>query len=90
MDRIDPYNNIPPSRDKPSGQSAQPMNMNAQYGPPPQAYGRTTGLSVRPQNTPGSGGPVDLGTENFMLRSDLQTAITYIHQLGGRWPPPGQ
>ena len=53
----------------------------------PQYTGRTTGMSQRPAQTPGR---QDLQTENQMLMSDLQVAIQYIHQLGGRWPPPGQ
>ena len=54
-------------------------------GPQPQT-GRTTGMSQRPMQTPGR---PDLQTENQLLMTDLQTAIQYIQQLGGTWPPPG-
>lgn len=47
----------------------------------PQYTGRTTEMSQRPMQTP------DLQPENQMLKRDLQMAVQYIHQLGGKWPP---
>ena len=97
MSNVDPYNNAPPPRPGSGGTPAAP-SMNQQYtGPPtpelqqqqiPQYTGsRTTSMSKRPLQTPGR---PDLQTENNMLMADLQVAIQYIRQLGGKWPPPGQ
>nr|QBK87833.1 MAG: hypothetical protein LCMAC202_01790 [Marseillevirus LCMAC202] len=99
MSNVDPYNNAPPPRPGSGGcggGTGGAPTMNQQYtGPPtpelqqqqiPQ-YGRTTSMSQRPMQTPGR---PDLQTENHMLMADLQVAIQYIRQLGGKWPPPGQ
>jgi len=47
---------------------------------PPQQWGP-------PQQGGAPGGRLDPQTEIFMLRSDLNEAIQYIHKLGGTWPP---
>lgn len=76
MRNVDPYNNMPPPRNNP-GQA--PKNMNEQYNyQQQQSPQQQQSQQLNPQ------------TENFMLRSDLQTAIQYIYQLGGVWPPPGK
>lgn len=77
MRNVDPYNNAPPPREN---QGPQPRNMNEQYMQPMMQR-------QAPQQQPQQMNPQ---TENFMLRSDLQTAIQYIYQLGGVWPPPGK
>jgi len=96
MSNVDPYNNAPPPRPGGGGCGggscgAKPA-MNQQYSGPPvpelqQQVGRTTSMSQRPMQTPGR---PDLQTENQLLMADLQTAVQYIYQLGGTWPPPGQ
>lgn len=97
LNKIDPYNNAPPSRKGKGGCSSgkcgsggggqQPQQPQQQYVPQiPQYTGRTTGMSQRPnlpQQRP------DPQTENQLLMADLQLAISYIQQLGGTWPPPG-
>lgn len=92
MNNIDPYNNAPPPRAGGGGCSSGKCGSKPaaqQYAPPqqvPQYTGRTTSMSQRPQMTPGT---PDLQTQNQMLMADLQTAVNYIRQLGGTWPPPG-
>lgn len=80
MRNVDPYNNLPPPRNNP-GQ--QPKNMNEQYSF--QQY-----QPQQMQQQPPQPQQLNQQTENFMLRADLQTAIQYIYQLGGTWPPPGK
>lgn len=74
MNNIDPYNNAPPPR-KGGG-------------------GCSTGSCGKPQmphpQPPMQRGQPDPQQMIHMLQSDLNTAIAYIHQLGGQWPPPGQ
>lgn len=101
MNNADPYNNAPPPRPGGGGcgggSCGSKPSMNQQYdGPPmpelqqqqqvPEYTGRTSSMSQRPMQTQGR---PDLQTENQLLMDDLQTAIQYIQQLGGRWPPPG-
>jgi hypothetical protein len=98
MSNIDPYNNAPPSKcgSGSCGPKPPPQQMSQPYPQPPQPppqiqqyipqYAGKTNMTRRPLQTPGRPDPV---TENEMLRSDLQTAIQYIYQLGGVWPPPG-
>jgi hypothetical protein len=73
-------------------QPQPPMNQAYPQYPPPlpqqqqQYAGKTSAMTRRPMQTPGNLDPM---IENQMLYSDLQTAIQYIYQLGGKWPPPG-
>lgn len=99
MNNIDPYNNSPANRKKPTvpfQQYEQPMQ--------PQAGSQRSGSMTRrpeftgnvpnnmqymqPSAQPQFQAPAPHMDEAAMLRSDLNTAINYIHSLGGQWPPP--
>ena len=57
--------------------------------PPPRNNG---GLSDPPKvssQRPSVPHTPDPQTMIQMLQSDLNTAISYIRQIGGQWPPPG-
>lgn len=95
---VDPYNNFPAS--KKGGPPPRPGEVHGTFGtripqssqmqhaPLPE---RNTTMAQRParQVLPQNGGNISLEQENAMLYSDLRTAIDYINQLGGVWPPPG-
>ena len=74
MNNIDPYNNAPPPR---SGGSCS----GGSCSKPPSLQQAPPTRSI-PQYT-------NKLSEVEMLKSDLQTAISYIYKLGGTWPPPG-
>lgn len=75
MNNVDPYNNAPPPRNNGGGVSG-----------PPQVGSQRPNIPQPPMQ----GGQSDPQMTIHMLQSDLNTAIAYIHQLGGSWPPPGQ
>ena len=91
---VDPYNNYPATQK--GGPPPRPGEVHGTFGsrvsgpPPQQQPGLPERMTQRPPAQPQmpSGGP-SLQQENAMLYSDLQTAIDYIRQLGGTWPPPG-
>lgn len=94
MNNIDPYNNAPQNsncRSKPNQQynSNEPLH-NKPIAPPFTHYIRNQATSPNQAQTNSiQQQKPDVFTENHMLRSDLETAIKYIYQLGGKWPPPG-
>jgi len=80
---VDPYNNYPETK---------------KGGPPPRpgqvhgTFGTRVAQAPQPPVSGGGGsgsGGISLQQENAMLYSDLRTAVDYIKQLGGTWPPPG-
>jgi len=100
MKKIDPYNNIPPRKNGQGGPSGSqnylPASQSYNEGPSPGPVPNLSFNPPMPQNTVQmsqygqQAGQRNLQTENMMLHSDLQTAIQYIYQLGGKWPPPGK